>query len=176
MKRIGVLTSGGDAPGMNAAIRAVVRTSLDKGWEVFGIRRGYAGLIAGNMIPLGAREVGGIIQRGGTILGSSRCPEFKTQDGREKAIRQLHQQKIEGLVVIGGNGSQTGAQALSQIGFPVVSVASTVDNDLYGSEITIGADTALNIALEAIEWLRTWPHISFQEFMLMSLSIRKMVS
>jgi 6-phosphofructokinase 1 len=92
MKRVAVLTSGGDAPGMNAAIRAVVRTSLDKGCEVFGIRQGYAGLIAGNMVPLGAREVGGIIQRGGTVLGSSRCPEFKTQEGREKAILQLHQQ------------------------------------------------------------------------------------
>lgn len=154
MKRIAVLTSGGDAPGMNAAIRAVVRTSLDRRWEVFGIRQGYAGLIAGNLVPLGAREVGGIIQRGGTILGSSRCPEFKTQNGREKAIRQLHEQKIDGLVVIGGNGSQTGALALSKMGFPVVSVASTVDNDLYGSDITIGADTALNIAIEAIDRLK----------------------
>ena len=154
MKRSAVLTSGGDAPGMNAAIRAVVRTSLDKGWEVFGVRQGYAGLIAGNMVPLGAREVGNIIQRGGTILGSSRCPEFKTQDGREKAIRQLHEQKIDGLVVIGGNGSQTGALALSNMGFPVVGVPSTVDNDLYGSEITIGADTALNIAIEAIDRLK----------------------
>ncbi len=139
---------------MNAAIRAVVRTSLDRRWEVFGIRQGYAGLIAGNLVPLGAREVGGIIQRGGTILGSSRCPEFKTQNGREKAIRQLHEQKIDGLVVIGGNGSQTGALALSKMGFPVVSVASTVDNDLYGSDITIGADTALNIAIEAIDRLK----------------------
>src|SRR3989304_7787924 len=101
MKRIAVLTSGGDAPGMNAAIRAVVRTGLDRGWEVFGIRQGYAGLIAGNLSPLGAREVGGIIQRGGTVLGSSRCPEFRTQEGREKAVRQLDQQKIDGLVVIG---------------------------------------------------------------------------
>jgi len=154
MKRIAVLTSGGDAPGMNAAIRAVVRTSLDRGWEVLGIRQGYAGLIAGNMVPLGAREVGGIIQRGGTILGSSRCPEFKTQEGREKGIRQLAQQKIDGLIVIGGNGSQTGALALSRMGLPVVSVASTVDNDLYGSDITIGVDTALNIAIEAIDRLK----------------------
>ncbi len=154
MKRIAVLTSGGDAPGMNAAIRAVVRTGLDRGWEVFGVRQGYAGLIAGNMVPLGAREVGGIIQRGGTILGSSRCPEFKTQHGREKAILQLHQQKIDGLVVIGGNGSQTGALALSKMGFSIVSVASTVDNDLYGSDITIGVDTALNISIEAIDRLK----------------------
>ena len=154
MKRIAVLTSGGDAPGMNAAIRAVVRTGLDKGWEVLGIRHGYAGLIAGNVVPLGARDVGGIIQQGGTVLGSARCPEFKTEDGRLKALRQLHQQDIEGLVVIGGNGSQTGAHALSQMGFPVVGVASTIDNDLYGSEITIGVDTALNIALEAIDRLK----------------------
>ncbi|OGP86943.1 MAG: 6-phosphofructokinase [Deltaproteobacteria bacterium RBG_16_48_10] len=154
MKRIAVLTSGGDAPGMNAAIRAVVRTGLDNGWEVMGIRQGYAGLIAGNMDPLGAREVGGIIQQGGTVLGSSRCPEFKTKEGQEKAIFQLDHQKIDGLVVIGGNGSQTGALALSQMGFPVVSVASTVDNDLYGSEISIGTDTALNIAIEAIDRLK----------------------
>ncbi len=154
MKRVAVLTSGGDAPGMNAAIRAVVRTALDKGWEVFGIRQGYAGLIVGNIVPLGAREVGGIIQRGGTILGSSRCPEFKTQEGREKAIRQLAQQKIDGLIVIGGNGSQIGALGLSQMGLPVVSVASTVDNDLYGSDITIGVDTVLNIAIEAIDRLK----------------------
>ncbi len=154
MKRIAVLTSGGDAPGMNAAIRAVVRTGIDKGWEVFGIRHGYAGLIAGNVVPLGARDVGGIIQQGGTILGSARCPEFKTEEGRLKALRQLHQHDIEALVVIGGNGSQAGAHALSQMGFPVVGIASTIDNDLYGSEITIGVDTALDVALEAIDRLK----------------------
>jgi len=154
MKRIAVLTSGGDAPGMNAAIRAVVRTGLDQGWDVFGIRNGYAGLIAGTCVPLGARDVGGIIQRGGTLLGSARAPEFKTEEGRLKALRALRQLEIEGLVVIGGNGSQTGAYALSQMGFPVVGVASTIDNDLAGSEITIGVDTALNIALEAIDRLK----------------------
>jgi 6-phosphofructokinase 1 len=154
MKRIAVLTSGGDAPGMNAAIRAVVRTGLDNGWEVFGVRNGYAGLIAGNVVPLGARDVGGIIQRGGTLLGSARAPEFKTEEGRLKALRALRQLEVERLVVIGGNGSQTGAYALSQMGFPVVGVASTIDNDLAGSEITIGVDTALNIALEAIDRLK----------------------
>lgn len=154
MKRIAVLTSGGDAPGMNAAIRAVVRTGLNKGWEVFGVRHGYAGLIAGNFVPLGARDVGGIIQQGGTILGSARAPEFKTEDGRRKALRHLHQRDIEALVVIGGNGSQAGAHALSQMDFPVVGVASTIDNDLYGSEITIGVDTALDVALEAIDRLK----------------------
>lgn len=154
MKRIAVLTSGGDAPGMNAAIRAVVRTGLDRGWEVFGVRRGFAGLIAGDFIPLGARDVGGIIQRGGTELGSARAPEFKTEDGQLKALWQLNEREISALVVIGGNGSQAGAHALSQMGFPVVGVASTIDNDLYGSEITIGVDTALNVALEAIDRLK----------------------
>lgn len=154
MKRIAVLTSGGDAPGMNAAVRAVVRTGLGKGWEVFGVYQGYEGLITGNMEPLKARDVSGIIQQGGTVLGSARCPEFKTEEGRLKALRVLSQHEVEGLVVIGGNGSQSGAFALSQMGFPVVGVASTIDNDLYGSEITIGVDTALNIALEAIDRLK----------------------
>jgi len=154
MKRIAVLTSGGDAPGMNAAIRAVVRTGLDKGWEVFGVRNGYAGAIAHNIVPLGTRDVGSILQRGGTILGSARALEFKTEEGRTKCLRGFSQSGIEGLIVIGGNGSQTGAYALSQMGFPVVGVASTIDNDLYGSDITIGVDTALNIALEAIDRLK----------------------
>jgi 6-phosphofructokinase 1 len=154
MKRIAVLTSGGDAPGMNAAIRAVVRTALELGCEVFGVEHGYRGLIAGDFIPLGARDVGGIMQRGGTILASARCPEFKTEPGRSTAREQLGQRGISGLVAIGGNGTQTGAHVLSQMGFPVVGVASTIDNDLCGSDITIGVDTALNIALEAIDRLK----------------------
>jgi len=154
MKRIAVLTSGGDAPGMNGAIRAVVRTGIDRGWEVTGIRRGFAGLISGNIVSLGSRDVSGILQLGGTILGSARCPEFRTEEGRRKALHVLRDQGIEGLVVIGGNGSQAGAHPLSQLGFPVVGVASTIDNDLYGSEITIGVNTALNIALEAIDRLK----------------------
>ncbi len=154
MKRIAVLTSGGDAPGMNAAIRAVVRTGIGRGWEMFGVRLGYEGLINGRFIPLGARDVGGIIQRGGTFLGSARSAEFKTIDGQKKAIRSLNEQGIDGLVVIGGNGSQTGSYALAKLGFSVVGVASTIDNDLYGSDITIGVDTALNIALEAIDRLK----------------------
>ena len=155
MKRIAVLTSGGDAPGMNAAIRAVVRTGIERGWEVLGVRHGYAGLISGVMEPLTARAVGGILQRGGTILGSARSPEFQSESGQRTAIRHLRQREVEALVVIGGNGSQTGAQHLSQMGFPVMGVASTIDNDLYGSDITIGVDTALNIALEAIDRLKT---------------------
>jgi 6-phosphofructokinase 1 len=154
MKKIAVLTSGGDAPGMNAAIRAVVRTGIANGWEAYGVRNGYEGLIDGKLIPLGAREVGGILQRGGTVLGSARSQEFKTRAGQLKAIRTLNQSDIDGLVVIGGNGSQTGAHALNSLGFPVVGVASTIDNDLFGSDITIGVDTALNIALEAIDRLK----------------------
>ena len=155
MKRIAVLTSGGDAPGMNAAIRAVVRTGVAKGWEVFGVKGGYEGLINGIFIPMGTRDVGGILQRGGTILGSARSEDFKTEKGQLHAIRSLNEQGIEGLVVIGGNGSQTGNFALHKLGFPVVGVASTIDNDLYGCDVTIGVDTALNIALEAIDRLKT---------------------
>ncbi|MCA0452926.1 MAG: 6-phosphofructokinase [Chloroflexi bacterium] len=155
MKNIAVLTSGGDAPGMNAAIRAVVRTGIAKGWNVYGVEHGYAGLMNGQMQILGQRDVGGIVHLGGTILGSARALEFKTVEGRQKALDELAKREIGGLVVIGGNGSQTGAHALSEMGFPVVGVASTIDNDLYGSEITIGVDTALNIALEAIDRLKT---------------------
>lgn len=154
MKRIAVLTSGGDAPGMNAAIRAVVRTGISKGWEVYGVHEGYKGLIEGKFILMGIRDVGGIIQRGGTVLGSARCEEFKTEAGRLEALRSLNENKIEALVVIGGNGSQTGTLKLHEMGFPVVGVASTIDNDLVGTDITIGVDTALNIALEAIDRLK----------------------
>lgn len=155
MKRIAVLTSGGDAPGMNAAVRAIVRCGIDLGWEVFGVRRGFAGLIAGCFEPLTGRSVAGIVQRGGTILGSARCQEFKTDEGRRQALHELRQRGIEALIVIGGNGSQTGAAGLTDLGFPVVGVASTIDNDLAGSDVTIGVDTALNIALEAIDRLTT---------------------
>jgi 6-phosphofructokinase 1 len=154
MKRIAVLTSGGDAPGMNAAIRAVTRCAIEKGMEVHGVKNGYAGLVAGTFRPLGVRDVGGIIQNGGTILGSARCPEFHAEAGRLAALRNLNGNGIEALVVIGGNGSQAGSHALSQLGFPVIGIASTIDNDLYGSDITIGVDTALNIALEAIDRLK----------------------
>ena len=154
MKRVAVLTSGGDAPGMNAAIRSVVRCGVAKGWGMYGVRNGYAGLISGNIQELGTRDVGGILQKGGTILGSARCEEFKTEEGRLKAIRALRQMGINALVVIGGNGSQTGSHLLSELDYPVVGIASTIDNDLYGSEMTIGVDTALNIALEAIDRLK----------------------
>jgi 6-phosphofructokinase 1 len=155
-KRIAVLTSGGDAPGMNAAIRAVVRMGLGNGWETFGVRNGYLGLVEGgqNIAPLGPRDVGGILGLGGTFLGSARLEEFKEAAARKKGLANLAAHGIEGLVVIGGNGSQAGALALSKMGLEVIGVASTIDNDLAGSEITIGVDTALNIALEAIDRLR----------------------
>ncbi len=154
IQRIAVLTSGGDAPGMNAAIRSVVRCAVNKGWTTFGVRNGYQGLIDGLFEPMGTREVGGILQRGGTILGSARCEEFKTVEGRERAIRSLNRRGVDALVVIGGNGTQTGSYNLSEMGFPVVGIASTIDNDLFGSDITLGVDTALNIALEAIDRLK----------------------
>ena len=139
---------------MNAAIRAAVRSGVSLGIEMFGIRHGYSGLIAGDFLPLGPRDVGGIIELGGTMLGTSRCPAFLTAAGQEAAVRQLIQRDISGLVVIGGNGSQAGACALSQRGIAVVGVASTIDNDLVGSDITLGATTALGIALESIDRLR----------------------
>jgi len=139
---------------MNAAIRSVVRCAVSKGWTTFGVRNGYQGLIDGLFEPMGTREVGGILQRGGTVLGSARCEEFKTFEGREQAIRSLNRRGVDALVVIGGNGSQAGSFALSEMGFPVVGIASTIDNDLYGSDVTLGVDTALNIALEAIDRLK----------------------
>lgn len=154
MNRIAVLTSGGDAPGMNAAIRAVVRAGSDKEMKMFGVRDGFEGLISGNVVRLRARDVGGVIQHGGTFLGSARSEAFKTPEGRARALRNLKEYNIEALVVIGGNGSQCGAYELSKMGFPVVGIASTIDNDLFGSEITLGVDTALNIALEAIDRLK----------------------
>jgi 6-phosphofructokinase 1 len=154
MRNLAVLTSGGDAPGMNAAIRAVIRTGQSRGINTWGVYQGYSGLIEGNFKRLGARDVSSIIQRGGTVLGSARCPEFQTEEGVELAIRRLRGAGIDGLIVIGGNGSQTGANALRKMDFPVVGVASTIDNDLYGSEITIGVDTALNVALNAIDNLK----------------------
>ena len=154
MKRIAVLTSGGDASGMNAAIRAVVRTGVASGYEVHGVREGYAGLMAGNYVQLGLRDVGGIIGRGGTILGTRRCPELKTDAGQAAAADRLKRHGISGLIVIGGSGSQIGALALSKRGIAVVGIASTIDNDLAGSDVSIGSTTALDVAVEAIDRLR----------------------
>ena len=153
-RKIAVLTSGGDAPGMNAAVRAVVRTGLHHGYEMYGVEMGFEGLVRGNIRGLTARDVGGIMQTAGTFLGSARSAEFPTASGQEKSLRNLQSLGIGHVVVIGGNGSQKGSQALSKAGLAVAGVASTIDNDLYGSDITIGVDTALNIALEAIDRLR----------------------
>jgi 6-phosphofructokinase 1 len=155
MKQIAVLTSGGDAPGMNAAIRAVTRSALDLDMTVHGVRHGWQGLVDGQFRQLSARDVGGIIQVGGTFLGSARSAEFREDSGRSKALRNLAQRGIEGIVVIGGNGSQTGSFKLSELGVPVVGIASTIDNDLLGTDISIGSDTAINVTLEAIDHLRT---------------------
>ncbi len=155
MKQIAVVTSGGDAPGMNAAIRAVTRSALDQGMTVYGVRQGWQGLVEGQFRPLSARDVGGIIQVGGTFLGSARSAEFREESGRSKALRNLAQQGIDGVVVIGGNGSQTGSHMLGQLGVHVVGIPSTIDNDLFGTDITIGCDTAINVTLGAIDHLRT---------------------
>lgn len=154
MKTIGVLTSGGDAPGMNAAIRAVVRMGVDKGIKVLGIRRGYHGLIRGEIEEMNRSSVADIIQRGGTILRTARCEEFKTEEGRKKAENILNVFGIEGLVVIGGDGSFRGAQKLSQMGIPSIGIPGSIDNDLAYTDFTIGFDTAVNTVLDAINKLR----------------------
>ena len=153
-KRVAILTSGGDAPGMNAALRAAVRSGIAHGLEVLGVEDGYVGLIRGAFQPLGLRSVGGIVQRGGTVLGTSRCDEMRTAEGVDLAIEQMRRREVDALIVIGGNGSQSGAFALSRRGWPVVGIASTIDNDLYGTDISIGATTAVDTALDALDRLR----------------------
>src|SRR5215467_11030225 len=155
MRRIGLLTSGGDAPGMNAAIRAIVRHALGRSLEVVGIRRGYAGLLAGEVQPLTRAGVANIIQRGGTVLGTSRSAEFMRPEGRARAAAVLRGAGIEGLVVIGGDGTFHGATLLAEEhGVCVAGVPGTIDNDVYGTDFTIGFDTAVNTALEAIDRVR----------------------
>jgi len=154
MKRIGVLTSGGDAPGMNAAVRAVVRKAIYHNIEVYGVIGGYAGLMNGNIKQLELGSVGDIIHRGGTFLQSARSEEFKTKEGQQKGIEQLKKHGIDGLVVIGGDGSYRGAKALTEQGFPCVGVPGTIDNDISGTEFTIGFDTALNTVIDAIDKIR----------------------
>ena len=154
MKRIGVLTSGGDSPGMNAAVRAVVRQAIYQNIEVYGVYQGYNGLITGNIKKLELGSVGDIIHRGGTMLYTARCEEFKTREGQLKGIEQLKKHGIEGLVVIGGDGSYRGAKALTELGFPCVGVPGTIDNDIPGTEYTIGFDTALNTVIDAIDKIR----------------------
>lgn len=154
MKKIAVLTSGGDAPGMNAAIRAVVRKSIFHGLDIYGIENGFQGLMEGNIRKMEIGSVGDIIQRGGTILFSARSLEFKTEAGQQKGIDQLKKYGIEGLIVIGGDGSFRGAQKLTENGFPCIGVPGTIDNDIPGTDFTIGFDTALNTIIEAIDKIR----------------------
>lgn len=154
MNTIGVLTSGGDAPGMNAAVRAVVRTAIAMGMKVKGIRRGYNGLIEGDIIDLDVRSVSDIIHRGGTVLYTARSPRFKTEEGMKEAIDNCKKHGIEGIVVIGGDGSYRGARDLSLRGIPCVGVPGTIDNDISSTEYTIGFDTAMNTAMEMVDRLR----------------------
>lgn len=154
MKTIAVLTSGGDAPGMNAAIRAVVRTGLDKGLKVMGIQRGYSGLINGEIFEMHRYSVADIVHRGGTILRTARCEEFKTEAGRKKGVNILKAFGIDGVVVIGGDGSFHGAQLLSKLGVKTIGIPGTIDNDLAYTDYTIGFDTATNTVLDAINKLR----------------------
>ncbi len=154
IKKIAVLTSGGDAPGMNAAVRAVVRTALGKGVEVYGVYRGYNGLIHGDLVPMNLRSVSDIIHRGGTALYTARSPEFCTEEGMQKAVNTCKQYGIEGLVVAGGDGSFRGAQDLTRHGVPCIGLPCTIDNDIACCEQTIGYDTALNTCMEMIDKLR----------------------
>jgi 6-phosphofructokinase 1 len=155
IKRIGVLTSGGDAPGMNAAIRAVTRMAIYHGLEVYGIRSGYHGMINDQIIRLESHDVSNIIQRGGTILKTARSAEFRTPEGRAQAYANLKKHQIDALVIIGGDGSLTGARLLSEeYDIPCVGVPGTIDNDLYGTDYTIGYDTAINTVVEAVDKIR----------------------
>jgi 6-phosphofructokinase 1 len=155
MKKIAVLTSGGDAPGMNACLRAVIRGAIYHGIEAYGIKYGYNGLIEGDIYKMKSYSVSNIIQKGGTILKSARSADFRTLEGRKKAYYQLQRRGIEGLVVIGGDGTFTGASVFSdEYGFPITGAPGTIDNDLYGTDYTIGFDTAVNTALEAIDKIR----------------------
>ncbi len=154
IKSIGVLTSGGDAPGMNAAVRAIVRTGLARGYRMVGIQRGYNGLINGECYDMGWRSVSNIINRGGTVLYTARCLEFKTQAGQAKGLAMCKEKGIDALIVIGGDGSFMGARALANQGIPCIGIPGTIDNDIACSEYTIGYDTAMNTAIEAIDKLR----------------------
>jgi 6-phosphofructokinase 1 len=154
LKSIAVLTAGGDAPGMNAAVRAVVRTALANGLRVLGVRRAYEGMVQGEFCELGARDVGGIIQRGGTFLKTARFPQFGDIETQRAGLVQLKTHGAQALVVIGGDGTMRGALALHRLGFPVMGIPASIDNDVYGTDISIGVDTALNTIVEAIDKLR----------------------
>jgi 6-phosphofructokinase 1 len=154
LESIGVLTGGGDAPGMNAAVRAVVRTALANGVKAHGIQRAYEGMVEGDIHEMGARDVGGILQRGGTCLQTARYPDFSQPEAQQAALRNLRERNIDALVAIGGDGTMRGALALHKHGFPVMGIPASIDNDVYGTDIAIGVDTALNTIADAIDKLR----------------------
>ncbi len=155
IKKIGIITSGGDAPGMNACIRAITRSAIYKGLEVFGFKRGYNGLIENDFIPLQSNSVSNIIQRGGTILKTARSDEFRTIEGRKKAFKNLQKNNIDALVTIGGDGTFTGASVfIKEFNFPIIGIPGTIDNDLFGTDYTIGYDTALNTVVQAVDKIR----------------------
>lgn len=154
IRKIGVITSGGDCSGMNACIRSVVRTALSRNIEVIGFKKGYQGILNNDFIGLDSRAVSGIIERGGTFLQSARCLEFKTEEGLEKGYQNLVDLNIDGLIVIGGDGSLTGAQKLHEKGFSVIGIPGSIDNDLYGTDMSIGVDTALNAICSAVDNIR----------------------
>ena len=154
MKKIGILTSGGDCSGMNAAIRSVVRTALRRNIEVLGFRKGYVGLMKGDCIPLDSRAVSGILHRGGTFLQSARSPEFRTPEGQQQALENLERLGIEGLVILGGDGSLSGALALHQLGFPTIGIPASIDNDIPGTDMALGVDTALNNIIYAVDCIK----------------------
>ncbi len=154
MKKIAVLTSGGDCSGMNACIRACVRFALYNGLEVIGVRKGYSGLLDRDFIKLDSKSVSGILQKGGTILLTARCEEFKTEKGQQKAVEILKEENIDGLIVIGGDGSLTGANVLHNLGVKVIGIPASIDNDIYGTEMSIGVDTSLNIIINAVDCIK----------------------
>ena len=165
IRRLAVLTSGGDSPGANACIRAVVRTALHYDIEPWGVREGFQGLLNGEMMPLSSRSVSHIINRGGTFLGSSRCEEFRAKNAWREALRHLNEQAIGALIVIGGDGSMRGARALSDAGYPVMGVPSTIENDVCGTEAAVGVDTALNTALDALDRVKDTASAHEQAFL-----------
>lgn len=154
MRNIAVLTSGGDAPGMNACVRSVVRCGIAAGARVYGVRRGYAGLISGDLFEMNSRSVGGIMKNGGTILMSARSKDFREDAGQRKAISNMKAYGIDGLIVVGGDGSLTGALALHKLGFPVIGVPASIDNDIALTEMSIGVDTALNTIVDAVDKIK----------------------
>ncbi len=154
MDRIAILTSGGDGPGLNACIRAATRTALQNDVEVFGIQWGYKGLVGGDINQLTSRDVGGILGKGGTVLGTARCPEFKELKVRRAALRNMNQRGIEGLIVIGGNGSLAGALALHEMDFPVIGIPASIDNDINGTNMAVGVDTTLDTIVDAIDRIK----------------------